>query len=154
MWECFGAFRYPNACKMMRNWCVSVQNALFRGTEVPTNVFTWTHPIASIRPKMMFVTVFEHLDTRRNTNRWETGACRYQNALFRGTEVPTNVFTRTHPIASIRPKMMFGSILEHFGTTKPCKTMRSWCVSVPECTVSGNWSSDERFHMNTPNSLD
>jgi hypothetical protein len=42
-----------------------------------------------------------------------------QNALFRGIEVAK------HPFYSIRPKMMFGSVSEHFanlGHAKRCKT--------------------------------
>src|SRR5579883_2742067 len=97
-------------------------NALFRGTHVPTNVFARTHSIAYIRPKMMFGCVLEYFATPMHTKRRETGALRYSNALFRGTHVPTNVFARTHSIASIRPKMMFGCVLEHFGT--PMHTKR------------------------------
>ena len=39
-----------------------------------------------------------------------------QNEQFRGTELAKKVSLRTHPIYSIRPKTMFGSISEHVAT--------------------------------------
>src|SRR5579883_1992671 len=86
-----GAFRYTNAP--------------FWGAELLSNVFARTQPIASIRPKMMFVGLLEHFATRmhKTMRNW----CVSTNALFRDTEVLTNVFTRTHPIASISAKMIF-----------------------------------------------
>ena len=113
-------------------------NALFRGTELPTNVFAWTQPIASIRPKIMFGSFWEDFTTRIHSKRREAGVFRYSSALFRGTPLPTNVFTRTDPIASIRPKMIFESALEHFTTltlAKQWETSAFWyrvhCYGVP-----------------------
>jgi hypothetical protein len=77
------------------------QNALFRGIEVAK------HPFYSIRPKMMFGSVSEHLANLRLAKRCKTCVSGL-NALFRGTEVAK------HPFYSIRPKMMFGSGLDHF----------------------------------------
>ena len=84
-----GAFRYSKP--------------LFRGTKLP-DVFVRTHPIASIRPKMMFGRVLKPFATRMHAKRGQTGAFRYPNAMFRGTQLPMNVFARTHSI-------MFGCVL-------------------------------------------
>ena len=146
----------------MRNWCVSITECLFRGTELRMNVFAWTnsimcrcvletfttqmhpkrgqtsafpypnarfwglevrmkvfagtHPIALSRAKIIFGNVLEALPTRMHAKRWQPGLFRYPKPLFRGTEIPTNVFARTHPIASIRPKMIFGRVLKPFAT--------------------------------------
>ena len=70
---------------------------------------------------MVFGSGFERFTTKMDANQLETGAFRYTNALFRGTKVPMNVFARTHPIAAIRPKMMFGGVLEHFAIRKYAK---------------------------------
>src|SRR5579883_979630 len=106
-----GAFRYTNAP--------------FWGTELLSNVFARTQPIASIRPKMMFVGVLEHFATRMHAKRLETSAFRYFNAPFWGTELLSNVFARTQPIASIRPKMMFVGVLEHFATRMHAKRLET-----------------------------
>src|SRR5690348_2281923 len=101
---------------------------------------------------MIFDSVLEHFATRMHGKRWEISAFSYTNLLFRGTEVPTNVFARTHPIASIRPKM----IIECFGAFRyanACKMTRKWCVSVLKYTVSGKRSFYERFRKKTPNRL-
>jgi hypothetical protein len=55
--------------------------------------------------------------------------CLGQNALFWGTEVVK------HPFYSIRPKLMFGSISEHFSNLQQVKDVK--LVSEPQCTISG-----------------
>ena len=52
------------------------------------------------------------------------------NALFRGAEVVK------HPFYSLGPKMMFGSVSEHFANLRHVKRCKI-CVFGPECTISG-----------------
>jgi hypothetical protein len=51
-----------------------------------------------------------------------------QNALFRGSKV-VNL-----PFQSIGPKMMFGSVLEHFANLRRVTDVK--LVFEPECTIS------------------
>jgi hypothetical protein len=55
--------------------------------------------------------------------------CLGLNALFWGTEVVK------HPFYSIIPKLMFGSVLEHFSNLQQVKDVK--LVSEPQCTISG-----------------
>ena len=102
-----GAFRYPTE--------------KIRGTEVPMKVFGLTHPIALSRPEIMLGSVLETFPTRMHVKQGQTRAFRYRNALFWGTKLPMNVFARTHPIAYIRPKMMFMCVLAHLTTRMHAK---------------------------------
>jgi hypothetical protein len=55
--------------------------------------------------------------------------CLGLNALFWGTEVVK------HPFYSIRPKLMFGSVSEHFSNLQQVKDVK--LASEPQCTISG-----------------
>ena len=121
--EHFGNLQHVKRCKI----CVSSLNALFRGTEVVKIVPHQMNPFYSIGPKMMFGSVLEHFGNLRHVKRCKTCVSGL-NALFRGTEVAKIVLQRKQPFYSIRPKMMFGSVLEHITNlwhVKRCKT----CVS-------------------------
>jgi hypothetical protein len=72
-------------------------NALFHGTDVAK------HPFYSIRPKLLFVSISEHLANLRHVKRCKICVSGL-NALFRYTEVAK------HPFYSIRLKMMFESV--------------------------------------------
>ena len=103
--------------------CVSGLNALFRGTEVANMVSQRKHPIYSIIPKMKFCSGQDHFTNHQHVKRYETCVSGL-NALFWGTEVANMVAQRKHPCYSNRPKMMCGSIWEHFtnlGHTKDAK---------------------------------
>jgi hypothetical protein len=66
-----------------------------------------------------------------------------QNALFRGIEVAK------HPFYSIRPKMMFGSVSEHFanlGHAKRCKT----CASGMNALFRGTEVAKHSFYSIRP----
>jgi hypothetical protein len=70
----------------------------------------------------------EHFGILRNVNWCETYVLGL-NALFLGTEVVKMILQQINPFNSIWPKIMFGSVLEHFVNlphVKRCKT----CVSV------------------------
>ena len=119
--EHFGNLRHVKGCKT----CVSDLNALFRGSEVAKMVSQQTHPFYSIGLKMMFGSVLEHF-----RNLWHVKRCKTcvsgLNVLFRDTEIVKMDSHQMHPFYSIGPKMMFGSVLEHFGNlrnVKGCKTV-------------------------------
>jgi hypothetical protein len=69
-----------------------------------------------------------------------------QNALFRGIEVAK------HPLYSIRPKMMFGSVSEYFANlrhVKRCKT----CVSGLNALFWGTEVANNPFYYIRPRYL-
>ena len=109
--------------------CVSVLNALFRGTKLEK------HPLYSIGTKIMFGSGSEHL-----TNLWHVKRCKTcvsgLNALFRGTEVAKMVSQRKQPFYSIRPKMMFESLSEHFANHRHIKRCKTY-VSSPNALFQG-----------------
>ena len=70
---------------------------------------------------------------------------------FGGPEPPTSFFVRTHPITSVRPKTIFGSVLERFGTLGTKKLQNSCFGTV--CTFWGSGTSDELFRPNALNNL-
>jgi hypothetical protein len=77
----------------------------------------------------------EHFGILRNVN-WRETCVSAPNALFKGTEVVKMISKQFHPLNSIRPKIMFGSVLEHFinlPLVKWCKT----CVSVLNAVFRG-----------------
>jgi hypothetical protein len=71
------------------------------------------HQFYSIGQKMMVWIVFEHLKNHHNVKRYKTFVSGV-NALFRGTEVVKIVSHLMHAFYSLGPKMMSGSVLEHF----------------------------------------
>jgi hypothetical protein len=82
------------------------------------------HAFYSIRPKMLFWSVFKHFKNLRNVKIYKTCVL-VVNALFRGTEVGKKNSHQMHGLYSLGPKMMFGSALEHLGNlenVKRCKT--------------------------------
>ena len=96
----------------------------------------------------MFRSVFEHF-----RNLWHVKRCKTcvsgLNALFRGTEVAKMVSYQMHPFYSIGPKMMFGSVLEHFGNlrhVKGCKT----CVSGLNALFRGTKVAKMVLHLIHP----
>ena len=121
--EHFQNIRHVKRCKI----CVLRLNALYRGTEVAKMVSHQMHPFYSIGTTMMYGSVFEHFENIRHVKGCKTCVLGL-NVLFRGTEVAKMVLRQMHPFYRIRPKMMFGSVLEDFGNSrhdKRCKT----CVS-------------------------
>jgi hypothetical protein len=60
--------------------------------------------------------------------------CLGQNALFWGTEAVK------HPFYSIRPKLMFVSISEHFSNLQQVIDVK--LASEPPCTISGYQSRE------------
>jgi hypothetical protein len=72
---------------------------------------------------MMFRSVSEHFDVKR-CKTCVSGLY----ALFRGTKVVK------HPFYSIAPKMIYGSVTEHFANLVHIKI--NLCFG-PECTISG-----------------
>ena len=97
--------------------CVSGLNAQFRCTEVAKMASQRKHPFYSIRPKIKFLSVpmhFANLPLLKRCKSCVSGL----NALSRGTEVAKIISQQKHPFYSIRPKMMFRSVLEHFANLR------------------------------------
>jgi acid stress-induced BolA-like protein IbaG/YrbA len=68
LWSIHSTPLYPKWCLGVFQRCktsVSGLNALFRGTKVAK------HPFYSIGPKMMYVSVAEHLDNLLHVKRWK-----------------------------------------------------------------------------------
>jgi hypothetical protein len=99
-----------NRCKT----CVSGPNAPFRGTPFAKMVSHQIQPFYSIRPKMILMSILEHFVNLPRAKRCKT-CVSVPNALFRGTQVAKMVSHLLHPLYSFAPKMMIGSVLEHFG---------------------------------------
>ena len=72
---------------------------------------------------MMFGSVLEHFGNLRHVKRCKTFGSGL-NALFRGTEVAKMVSQKKHSFYCIGPKMMFGSVLEHFGNLRRVKNAK------------------------------
>jgi hypothetical protein len=66
-----------------------------------------------------------------------------QNALFRGIEVAK------HPFYSIRPKMMFGSVSEHFANLRHAKRCKT-CVSGLNALFRGTEVAKHPFYSIRP----
>jgi hypothetical protein len=105
-----------------------VQNLCFRcvfwGKGVAKIASHQIHPFYSIRTKMLFGTVLDHFVNLPCVKSRKTCVSR-SNALFRGTQVAKKVLYQMHPFYSLEPKIMFGSVLEHFRNlwnVKRCKT--------------------------------
>ena len=108
----------------MQNLCFELECNISRYRTFEKKVSLRTHLIYFIRPKMMLESVSEHFVNLRHEKLCRTSVSG-QNALFRGTELSKKVSQRRLPIYSNRPKMMFGSISEHFADLrheKRCKT--------------------------------
>jgi hypothetical protein len=76
---------------------------------------------------MLFAIVLEHFVNLPFVKRSKT-CVSGPNALFRGIQVAKMVSYQMHLFYSLEPKIMFRSVLEHFGNlwiVKRCKT----CVS-------------------------
>ena len=76
---------------------------------------------------MMFGSVLEHFGNLRHVKRCKTCGSGL-NALFHGTEVVIMVSQQKHSFYSIGPKMMFGSVLVHFGNLRRVKKYKT-CIS-------------------------
>jgi hypothetical protein len=87
---------------------------------------------------MMFVNVSHDFANRRHGKRCKT-CVSVLNALFRDTKVVK------HPFYSIRPKMMFRSVSEHFDV-KRCKT----CVSRLNALFGGTKVPKHPFYSIRP----
>ena len=115
--------------------CASRQNVRFLVIELAKIVSLRTLPIYFIWPKTMFGSVSEHIAPLIDEIQGKT-CVSGQNAQFRGIELAEKVSPRTHPIYSIGPKTMFGSVSEHYATLlqeNQCKT----CVSVQNVQFRG-----------------
>ena len=126
VWEHFGACRNTSARNSVQNMCFEAKCSIL-GNPTSKNFSLQTHPIYSIRPKMMFGSVSEHFATLLYENRCKT-CVSWQKAQFQGTKLPKKGLLQTHPIYSNIPQTMFGSVSEHFATLlheNRCKT----CVS-------------------------
>ena len=121
--EHFENIRHIKRCKI----CVLGVNALYRGTEVAKMVSHEMHPFYSIGTTMMYGSVLEHFENIQHVKGCKTCVSGL-NALFRGTEVAKMVWHQMHPFYCIRPKIMFGCVLEHFGNIRHVKRCRT-CVS-------------------------
>jgi hypothetical protein len=122
--------------------CVSVLNALFRGTKVAK------HPFYSIRPEMIYRNVTEHFANLLHVKRCKTCVLGL-NALFGGTKVAKVLSQQKRPFYSIRPKMMFVSVSEHFNNllhVKGCKT----CVSGLNALFRGTKVAKHPFYSIGP----
>ena len=124
-------------CEMLRNtlkqclgcngveWLISLRNH-FCNFGTLKKVSLRRHPIYSIRPKMMFGSVSEHFAILQHEKWWKL--CFGHECTISQYRTSKKGLLRTHPIYSIRPKTMFGSVSEHFANLrneKWCKT----CVS-------------------------
>jgi hypothetical protein len=106
------------------NTCVSGLNTLFGGTDVAKMDSHQMHQFYSIRPTMLFWSVFKNFKNLRNVKIYKTCVL-VVNAIFQGTEVAKRNSHEMHGFYSLGPKMMFGSVLEHLGNlrnVKRCKT--------------------------------
>ena len=61
-----------------------------------------------------------HFANLRHVKRYKTFVSDL-NALFRGTEVAKMVSQRKHPFYPIKPRMMFGGVLEHIANLRHVK---------------------------------
>ena len=93
--------------------------------EVPKLCNSFCNKIfCSIRYKTMFGRVSEYFINFWCVKRCKTYVWRL-NPLLRGTEAAKMVSQQKHPLYTIRPKTMFGSVSEHFANlrlVKRCKT--------------------------------
>jgi hypothetical protein len=64
---------------------------------------------------MLLGSVLEHFVNLPSVKRRRT-CVSGPDALFRGTQVAKMVSYQMHPFYSLEPKIMFGSVLEHFGS--------------------------------------
>jgi hypothetical protein len=132
--QVFWNIRQPSSCEKMQNLCFvrECTISVYRNCEnhFPPNAFIpipWTNNHVC--------ECLEHFGILRNVN-WHETSVSGLNALFRGTEVVKMISQQIHPFNSIRPKIMFGSGLEHFVNlphVKRCKT----CVSVLNAVFRG-----------------
>jgi hypothetical protein len=79
--------------------------------------------------------VFEHFKNIRNVKRYNTFVSGV-NGRFRGTDVAKIVSDQMHAIYSLGPKIMFWSVLEHFGNLRNVKSKQNLCIR-HECTIFG-----------------
>jgi hypothetical protein len=129
--ECFGTFV---KCEKMQNLCFG-RECTISGywnweNHFPPNTF-----ILIPRTNNHVCECLGHFGILWNVN-WHETCVSSLNALFRGTEVVKMISQQIHPFNSIRPKIMFGSGLEHFLNlphVKRCKT----CVSVLNAAYRG-----------------
>jgi hypothetical protein len=69
---------------------------------------------------MILMSILEHFVNLPHAKRCKT-CVSVPNALFRGTQVAKMVSHLLHPLYSFAPKMMFGSVLEHFENVRNVK---------------------------------
>ena len=121
----FVNFRHEKLCKT----CVSGQNALFRGAEIPKKVSLRRHPIYSTRPKMMFGSVSRHFANHPHEKYCKTFVSR-PNSLFRGTKLPDFFCHDCIQSNKVDPTWCLGvfqGIPQTFGTKNYAKLMfRAW----------------------------
>jgi hypothetical protein len=111
-------------------------NSIFWCTEVAEIVSNQMYPFYSIGPNVMFGCLLEHLENLRHVKRCKT-CVSGMNALFWCTEDAKMVSHQMHAFYSIRPKVMFGCLLEHLENlwhVKRCKTCNSGMNAIPWCT--------------------
>jgi hypothetical protein len=142
VWLSFEAFRKPSICKKMQNLCFGPECTICC-TEVVEMVSHEMHPFYSIRPKMEFGYVLEHLENLRHVMRCKTFVSGL-NALFWCTEVAEMVSHQIHPFSSI------GRCLDVFwGFRKPLgsKKMKHFCFG-NVCTILVYRSCGNGFALN------
>ena len=99
---------------------------------------------------MMFGSISEDFANLRHENSCKSSVSRL-NTLFRGTELQEKVLPRTHPIQHIRPKKMFGTVLEHFANLrqgKSCKTSVLRLTAIFWCTELSKKFCHEQIQYN------
>jgi hypothetical protein len=100
VWVCFRALRLPWTHKKMQNLCFGPECTISEYWSCETSILLhWTQNDIWM--------CSEHFANLPHVRRCKTCASG-PNALFRSTEVVK------HPFYSIGPKMMFGSVSEHF----------------------------------------
>jgi hypothetical protein len=119
----FWNIRQPSTCEKMKTLCFGRKCTISRyrnwENHFPPNAFSLIHWTNNDVCECL-----EHFGILRNANWHET--CDYGlKALFRDTEIVKMISQEIHPFYSVRLKIMFGTVLEHFVIlphVKSCKT--------------------------------
>jgi hypothetical protein len=105
---------------------VSGLNVLFWCTEFAEMGSTQMHPFYSIRPKMMFGCILEHLENLRHVERCKTSVSGL-NALFWCTEDAEMISHQMHPSYSFGSKMTFVCVLEQLANHRHVTRCKILC---------------------------
>ena len=110
----------------MHNFCFEAQCSI-SGYRTFKKNFTTKASIITCQTQKMFLSVSGFFAKLCHKKSCKT-CVSVLKAQFRGNELPTKVFPLTPPMQPVRPKTMFGSVLEHFQKVhheKSCKTFVS-----------------------------